>query len=103
MVSRVKLTCSTLGRTLPRSLQRAARLASSVLRDRTSLARIQEWTRNQLTRPKEAQAVSGNTKNPRALRTLSTLLHRWGAHREHASRPDSKRTRLGTAERLHHT
>ena len=35
-----------------------------VLRDRTPRARIQELTRNPLTRPKEAQAVSGNTKEP---------------------------------------
>ena len=38
---------------------------------------MQEWIRNQLTRPNKAQAVSGNTENPRALRTLSTRLNRW--------------------------
>ena len=34
-------------------LQRVARLASSVLRDPYYHARIQEWIRNQLTRPKK--------------------------------------------------
>ena len=79
--------------TSSRSLQRAACLANSVLRDPYSLARIQEWIRNQLNRPKKTQAVSGNSENPSALYTGNTVASLGDC--EHASWQNPyRRTRL---------